>query len=162
MPRRFGFAVASCCAAAAVVLGGDAIASTSSEQPFQVIKAISRATAINDFVDTGPSGSSTGDLYVFSDKLFDAAAPDHLIGRADGRCTLIDPATLRFGCSITSSLSGGDVMTEGTLTLVQGTQSTGAVVGGTGTFRLARGQATLDLGPFQGPHQVEYDLVLHP
>jgi hypothetical protein len=123
---------------------------------------ISRATAINNFVDTGPAGFSPGDLYVFSEQLFLASAPNDQVGTADGRCVLIDPAAFRFDCSTTSKFPEGDVITSGTLTLVEGTTSVGAVVGGTRAYRRARGEATLILGPFVGPHEVTYRLILNP
>jgi hypothetical protein len=75
-----------------------------------------RATAINNIVDTGPTGFSPGDLYVFSDRYFLAGDPGLQVGTVDGRCALIDPATVRFDCSVTNTLSGaggleaGDVM----------------------------------------------------
>jgi len=53
-------------------------------------------------------------------------------------------------------------MTAGTLTLVQGTTSVGAVTGGTRAYRHARGEASLKLGPFEGPHEVTYRLILIP
>jgi hypothetical protein len=133
-----------------------------------VINLLSRATAINNFVDTGPTGFSPGDLYVFSDRLFLASAPNQQIGTVDGRCVLIDPATFRFDCSFTNHfpeggpLAAGDVMGAGTLSLVEGTTSTTAIVGGTGPYRTARGDAVIKLGPFVGPHEVTANLVLNP
>jgi Dirigent-like protein len=133
-----------------------------------VLELLSRATAINNFVDTGPTGPSPGDLYVFSDRLFQASAPDDQIGRVDGRCVLIDPATFRFDCSFTNHISGGgglpagDVTAAGTLNLVEGTTSTTAVVGGTGPYRTVRGDAVVKLGPFEGPHEVTANLILNP
>ena len=120
------------------------------------------ATSINDFVDTGPSGPSPGDLYVFSERLFLASAPDDQIGTADGRCVLIDPAASRFDCSITGKLPEGEIMVAGTLTLVQGTTSVGAIIGGTGEYQRARGEARSKLGPFEGPHEVTIKLILTP
>ena len=70
----------------------------------QRIDLVSRATAINNFVDVGPAGASPGDLYVFSDDLAFASDPTTKVGRADGRCTLIDPSSARFGCTIITSL----------------------------------------------------------
>jgi hypothetical protein len=128
----------------------------------QILELVSRATAINDFVDTGPSGPSPGDLYVFSDRLFLASAPDDPIGISDGRCVLIEPAALRFDCSGTLKLPDGDLMIAGTLTLVEGTTSIGAIVGGTVAYKRARGEATLKLGPFEGPHDVTIKLILNP
>lgn len=133
-----------------------------------VLNALSRATAIDNFVDTGPAGSSPGDLYVWTDREFMAAAPDNQLGTADGRCVLIDPTSLKFDCSITTHvfdgepLPAGDFMLAGTLTLVQGTTSTFAIVGGTGPYRTARGDVVVKLGPFQGPHDVTISLILNP
>jgi hypothetical protein len=133
-----------------------------------VVKLLSRATAIDNFVDTGPAGPSPGDLYIWTDREFATADPRDQVGTTDGRCDLIDPATLKFDCSITShvaegqSLPAGDFMLAGTLTLVQGSTSTFAIVGGTGPYRTARGDVTVNLGPFQGPHDVTVNLVLNP
>jgi hypothetical protein len=128
----------------------------------QVLNLISRATDINDFVDTGPTGPSPGDLYVFSDRLFLAATPDDQVGISDGRCVLIDPSALRFDCSITAKFSEGDIMVAGTLTLVEGTTSVGAIVGGTGEYRKVRGEASTKLGPLEGPHEATLKLILNP
>jgi len=155
-------AVIAGAAVLAAVIGGVAFASAgpSNNQNPRILNVVSRATAINNFVDTGPAGFSPGDLYVFSERLFMASAPAEQIGTADGRCALIDPTAFRFDCSITSKLAGGDIMTVGTLTLVQGTTSVGAVTGGTGAYRTARGEARLELGPFEGPHEVTFQLIL--
>ena len=126
------------------------------------IDIISRATSINNFVDIGPAGPSPGDLYVFSDDVFFASAPATKVGQADARCTLVDPASPRFGCTIITSLPKGDITTEGTLINVPGATSTGAVTGGTRDFRNARGEAVLDLGPPEGPHRATFRLILVP
>jgi hypothetical protein len=154
----------------ALLVGGVSLAAqgpTNTTNPL-VIHLLSRATAINNLVDTGPAGLSPGDLYVWSDREFLANAPDDQIGTADGRCVLIDPAAFRFDCSITNHieqgqpLPAGDILAAGTLSLVEGTTSTFATVGGTGPYRAARGDVTLKLGPFQGPHDVTVDLILNP
>ena len=127
------------------------------------IDIITKATAINNIVDIGPAGFSPGDLYVFSEGVFFASDPATKIGRADGRCTLIDPSKARFGCTIITSLPKGDITTEGTLINVPGSPpSTGAVTGGTSAYRNARGEAVLRLGPPEGPHQVTFQLIVSP
>lgn len=126
------------------------------------IDFISRATAINNFVDVGPPGVSPGDIYVFVDDVFLSSAPTVRVGQALGRCTVIDPATARFGCAITTSLPGGQVMTDGTLVNAPGATSTGAITGGTGRFRNARGEGVLDLGPPEGPHTVTLRVITQP
>jgi hypothetical protein len=126
------------------------------------IAIITKATAINNFVDIGPAGPSTGDLYIFSEDVFFTSHPATKIGRADGRCTLVDPSSARFGCTIITSLPKGDITTEGTLINVPGSTSTGAVTGGTKDFRNARGEGVLHLGPPEGPHQVTFQLIVSP
>jgi hypothetical protein len=64
--------------------------------------------------------------------------------------------------ALQAGLSAAEVMAEGALTLAEGTTSTWAVVGGTDAYRTARGHATVDLGPFEGPHQVTVNLILNP
>ena len=128
----------------------------------QRIDLVSRATAINNFVDIGPAGASPGDLYVFSDDVAFASDPTTKVGRADGRCTLIDPSSARFGCTIIVSLPSGDITTEGTPINAPGAKSTGAVTGGTKDFQKARGEGVLDLGPPEGPHTVTFLLTLVP
>jgi hypothetical protein len=153
-----------------LVITGVSLASQGPANPSNplVLNLLSRATAINNFVDTGPAGFSPGDIYVFSDRLFLAAAPAEQVGRSDGRCVLIDPAAFRFDCSFTSNLSGaggldaGDVMAAGTLTLVQGATSRLAIVGGTGAYATARGDASVVLGPLEGPHELTVNLILNP
>ena len=157
-------------AAFGLAIGGVSLASqgpASDANPL-VLNMLSRATAINNFVDTAPAGFSPGDLYVFSDRLSLASAPNEQVGSDDGRCVLIDPAALRFDCSFTNHLTGGgslpagDVMAAGTLSLVEGSTSTLAIVGGTGPYRAVRGDATVKLGPFVGPHEVTANLILNP
>ena len=126
------------------------------------IDFISRATAINDFVDVGAPGPSPGDIYVFVDDVYLTSAPRVRVGQALGRCTLVDPATARFGCLINTSLPGGVVTTDGTLVNMSGAISTGAITGGTGRFRNARGEGVLDLGPPEGPHRVTLRVILQP
>jgi hypothetical protein len=157
-------------AVAVLTIGGVSLASggpANNSNPL-VVNLLSRATAIDNFVDTGPAGLSPGDLYVWTDQEFLADAPDQQLGTVDGRCVLIDPATLNYDCSMTSHvrdgqpLPAGDFMLAGTLTLAQGTTSTFAIVGGTGSYRTARGDISVKLGPFQGPHDVTVSLILNP
>jgi hypothetical protein len=167
--RRIAWATAAV-VALGLAIGGVSLASegpSTNANPL-VLNLLSRATAINNFVDTGPAGFSPGDIYVFSDRLFLASAPDQQIGTSNGRCELIDPTAFTFDCSFTNHLTGegglsaGDVIGAGTLSLVEGTTSTVAVVGGTGRYRTARGDAIIKLGPFEGPHRVTVHLVLNP
>jgi hypothetical protein len=130
----------------------------------QRIDIATKATAVNNFVDIGPAGLSPGDVYVFSDDVFSRSPTDTKIGRADGRCMFIDvdAGGPRFGCTIITTLPKGMITTEGTLINAQGSRNEGAVTGGTGVYRNARGEAVLNLGPPTGPHQVTFWLILTP
>jgi hypothetical protein len=154
-----GVGIPAFAASASGAAAGPPVGTTSSPQRIDIV---TRATAINDFVDIGPAGPSTGDLYEFSDDVFFASNPANKVGRADGRCTLIDPSSGRFGCTIITSLPQGDITTEGTLINVPGTTGIGAVTGGTKDFRNARGEGVLNLGPPGGPHHVTFRLILIP
>jgi hypothetical protein len=161
-PRRIfvvvGVAVLAL-ALAAVAVGANPFGTASHPERIDII---TKATAINDFVDVGDPGPDPGDIYVFVDDVFRVNDPNTKVGEALGRCTLIHPATARFGCSINTSLPDGSIMTDGTLILVEGTTSTGAITGGTGRYRNARGDSVLDLGPLQGPHTATFRLINKP
>jgi hypothetical protein len=168
MQRIVSFTVAG--AVLALLIGGVSLAAqapANNSNPL-VVHLLSRATAIDNFVDTGPAGPSPGDLYVWTDRELLADASEDQLGTADGRCVLIDPAALKFDCSSTNHivegqpLPAGDIMIAGTLTLVEGSTSTFAIIGGTGPYRTARGDVIVKLGPFQGPHDVTVNLILNP
>jgi allene oxide cyclase-like protein len=157
-------------AALTLLVGGVSLAAqapANNSNPL-VVHLLSRATAVDNFVDTGPAGPSPGDLYVWTDRELLADAPEDQIGTADGRCVLIDPAALKFDCSITNHidegqpLQAGDIIVAGTLSLVEGSTSTFAIIGGTGPYRIARGDVVVKLGPLQGPHNVTVNLILNP
>jgi hypothetical protein len=125
----------------------------------RVIHLISTCTAINNFVDVGPPGPSTGDLYVWVDEEF---TPDgsQKLGEAFGWCNLIDPAAGSFGCTIVGVFNDGSTLTEeGILYNAPGVVSVGAITGGTGQYRGATGEFRVELGSPCGPHNVT--LTLH-
>jgi hypothetical protein len=161
-PRRVFLAVGVAVLAlalAAVTVGANPFGTASYPERIDII---SRATPINNFVDVGPAGPTPGDIYVFVDDVFFAKDPNQKVGDALGRCTLIDPPTARFGCSISTSLPDGRIMTDGTLINAPNAISTGAITGGTGKYRNARGEGVLDLGPQEGPHRATFRLILLP
>jgi hypothetical protein len=89
-------------------------------------------------VDNPPTGRSAGDVFVFTEKLFDARGKQ--VGTDAATCTqLFDQRSL---CNGVYSLAKGQVMVQ----LVQpgptGTYSQ-AIVGGTGAYSAARGTVTV-------------------
>jgi len=125
----------------------------------RVIRLISTCTAINNFVDVGPPGPTTGDLYVWVDDVFTPDGSQQL-GQAFGRCNLIDPAAGSFGCTIVGVFNDGSTITmEGILYNVPDNLSVFAITGGTGDYQGATGESTSELGPPCGPHNIT--LTLH-
>lgn len=143
--------------------GGKAKGNTGAENnDSQTFEYEGRPTAVNGYVDLGQQGSTSGDLFVFSDELYKTAQGDgqgspEKVGQADGRCTLIDPGSERLMCTVVSSFENGTIVTEGVATR-ENPSSTSSVTGGTGEYRGVTGEATLDLPPAEGPHAIRFDL----
>ena len=84
-------------------------------------------------VDNPPAGESAGDLAVFTENLSRAG---QRIGELTGSCVLIRPPAY-FQCSAIAQLPEGDLAL--TANVAEGGRSKGAVTGGTGRYRRARG-----------------------
>ncbi len=84
-------------------------------------------------VDNPPAGESAGDLGVFTENLSRAG---RRIGELTGSCVLIRPPAY-FQCSAIAQLPEGDLAL--TANVAEGGRSKGAVTGGTGRYRRARG-----------------------
>jgi allene oxide cyclase len=146
--------------AAAAVLGaaaitGTAIASASprsgpSRHPaqFTVVEH-----AVTDTVaDTGPSGDSLGDVLAFANPVFDAENI-RAVGSDNGSCVRTKVGA-SFECSWTTTLKGGSIVVEGPF--FDTSDSTLAVIGGTGVWQRATGQMKLHARDAQGS---EFDFV---
>jgi hypothetical protein len=110
---------------------------------------IVRLVATNGYsVDNDPSGQSGGDLFGSAGEL---RHHGQKVGRFSSACTLAPPVGGQ--CQATLSLRGqGGVQIAGNVRF-QGTHNRVAIVGGTGKFRTARGEATLDVVGGQGQLQ---------
>lgn len=144
--RRAGALVAIAATTAAMLAWVAASASPGKGEKRQVVSA--RLVATNGYyVDNDPSGNSGGDLFGSSG---DLRRQGEKVGRFTSACTLVPPGGQ---CQATLSLSArGGVQIAGNVRL-QGQHSRVAIVGGTGSFRAARGQATLDALNAQGSVQ---------
>jgi hypothetical protein len=132
-----------------------------------VIHVIAETTEINYYLYlAGGPPRRSGDTYIYSHRLYFPEAPTVPIGHADGHCTLIDPFQQTYSCTTISSLPDGDIMTAGLLVFIPGATSPGAVLGGTGEYKTARGDTELVLGPKIGSvgarHEASFSLILKP
>lgn len=145
---------------AIVVAAIGALSSASADNSTtKTLKLLDVAAPIDTFVDEGTPGPSTGDVEVFRDTLV-WAADGTSAGTAEGKCTLIDPSTAYFECTIVTTLGRGNTITSGsTAVLARGATSTGAITGGTGTYEDAGGHGTLQFHPDNGPSVVTFTIT---
>jgi hypothetical protein len=142
--RRFvvGLAVTLLAAAAA----GVAVAATRSAditrpQRIHVIELPTQQT----FTDLNAHGFSQGDLFVSANNLVDPRNHARVVGHEDDTCTVMSASLGRLECTGTAFFAGGSVMIHGPF--IEGHTTRLAVIGGTGRYRNARGQAVItDLG----------------
>jgi hypothetical protein len=116
------------------MLAALALAASGSGEPAKgpkVIGVLGQITAIHP-VDNPPMGASAGDSNVFTEDLFRRG---RRIGRTTGSCFVITPPA-SFQCTAIAKLPGGKLML---LTDVAEGPATGAIIGGTGRYRRARG-----------------------
>jgi hypothetical protein len=99
----------------------------------------------DDPVDVGPSGPSAGDELVLHDTLVDARG--RVIGHDGGVCTFTDLSAPELSCVVTFSLPRGQITTQFLNTPPP--HKVGAITGGTGAYRDARGHFELTENPDQ-------------
>ncbi|MBV9423988.1 MAG: hypothetical protein JOZ98_13820 [Solirubrobacterales bacterium] len=141
---------------AVLASGGVALANGHSPRPsrekghVRVIKVFALTVQFK-MIDLGDPGFSLGDQAVFSDNLL-TSKNGSVVGYDGGVCTVVRVVNATTGtgtlqCPVTFSLSNGQIATQGLVQLTNGqftgTQTT-AITGGTGSFREARGQATVE------------------
>ena len=115
-------------------------ASASRSQPIKF------ALAYHDTqVDLGQNGPSLGDERIFADSLLNTNG--RKVGHDAGVCTFTSLAPPEAACQITFFLSGGEIATQ--FLNAPPPRKLAAIVGGTGTYRGARGEAVI----VEGPHQ---------
>jgi hypothetical protein len=69
----------------------------------RTVQLLDMAAPIDSFIDLGDPGPTTGDVEVFRDTVV-WARDSSPAGHADGHCTLIQPSTGEFQCSIVATL----------------------------------------------------------
>lgn len=134
-----GSTVAALAAAGVLAVSGGAEAPAG-----QVIKVVEKGAATEKFVDVAPKAkrgfdASSGDAFLFSTPLFDAA--NKRVGNLDVRCDFTKGGRASRGiCAGVFDLAGGDILISARLS--PSGKVEGAVVGGTGAYAGARGTFT--------------------
>lgn len=139
-------------AALGVVLAATALAAGTGANG-STIRVVERATT-DAVTETGKKGDSPGDLLTFANKVYDSANAK-AVGDDDGWC-IRTVAGKSWECAWTTTLAGGQIMVAGPF--LDAGPSKLAIVGGTGSYKNARGWMDLRARNAKG---TEYDFVFH-
>ena len=125
---------------ATLVLGVAAVSVASSKvtEPARLVVVEHADTDV--VTDTGEAGDTAGDLLTFSNPLYDRANTQQ-IGRDQGDCIRIDPATGKWQCRWIAWVGGGAITVEGPF--YDSRDSVMAITGGTGQYSNVRGTMQL-------------------
>jgi hypothetical protein len=108
-----------------------------------VIRLTSRTVSDGD-IDLGETGPSTGDRFFFAEDLFRGGEK---VGDSGGECVIVrvEGETGTGNCVATLRLPGGQITLQALITFAEGNPPfTVAVTGGTGRYRDADGEATIE------------------
>jgi hypothetical protein len=133
-------------AAALILVLPTAAAASGSHASVHASQTIKFAMAFHDVeIDVGKKGSSVGDERIFADALLDAKG--RKVGHDAGVCTFTTLAPPEAACYITFFLPKGEIATQFLNTPPR--RKVAPIVGGTGAYRGARGEAVIVEGPKQ-------------
>lgn len=120
---------------------------------------------VQNFVDKGDAGPGPGDEFLFAGDVFDRPG-GALLGTTAGVCTTItgDQTSGQTTCTVTFNLAGGQVVVQGLADngalFVRNEILPLAIVGGTGIYRNAGGDGTIQVIPGVAD-QADADFVLN-
>jgi hypothetical protein len=132
-------------AVAVCLLPTAAAASRSNPHP-NAPQRIKLGVAFHDVqLDLGQKGPSVGDERIFSDSLLDGTGKK--VGHDAGVCTFTTLTPPEAACYLTFFLAGGEIAAQ--FLNAPPPRKALAIVGGTGAYRGARGEAVILEGPKQ-------------
>lgn len=125
---------------AAWALGSqDTARSVAARRPAVQTMRLTAYLLVGEEIDLGAPGRSVGDQFVFSGRLENASGKR--VGRINGYCVISDLKRNAGPCTMTASLRGGQITTEGEQRAIPTPRTAkNAVTGGTGQYRAARGE----------------------
>lgn len=138
MHRKLLFSLALV-AVGMLVVAGIAIGSGGELSQPQTIHVVQTGGKIT-FLQVNPNHHTfVGDQVVVNGPVW-STDQQSKVGRQHAVCTLMNKPGVLAECSITTFLSGGSIVVSGPVHFGVNDRTTGAIVGGTGTFRNARGE----------------------
>jgi hypothetical protein len=160
MRRSGAFGVAAAALAAATAV---AITSADGSTTGATIRLYEHDTT-QVSVDAGAAGESAGDQFVFAGDTFKTKGGPK-VGRAAGTCTTMSTGSGgEVICVVNFAVPAGQIATQGLLAAAElfgGKTLSFPITGGTGRYRRARGEATVQI-PQDVPNLADANFVLRP
>ncbi len=132
--------VASVLTVAAVAAVGALETSPKQAEAHDRVLRLVATTSSSEGIDLGSPGPGLGDVLVFAQALVDEADDKIPVGRSVGECRSVGETTQQ--CVVTLTLAEGQLALHGAADAEAETRVL-AIVGGTGRYLRARGEATL-------------------
>jgi hypothetical protein len=148
-------------AAAVAALTVTSLSSASAHHPKRHVFTITTKTIDQSQIDVGKPGPSLGDSNVITE---DAYIAGKKVGTSDLTCTIVrlDPVTHKFAgqCLNTTVLPDGQITAQGVVTSdeIEQVPFRQSITGGTGAYKNARGQLTVDEAG-DGPAHLRFGLT---
>ena len=149
-------------AAAVASLGAAALAPTASADTTLVLF---EHDTVQHQVDLGGPGPGPGDQFIFAGDVFDRPG-GVLLGTLAGSCTTLtgNDKAGQSACNGTFNLAGGQIVLQSVVDtaalFVRGDTVPHSIVGGTGIYQNARGNATVQVPP-DVPNLTDANIVLN-
>jgi hypothetical protein len=140
--KRIPMMLAAVGVAAGLVTGAVAFGSGTEITSPETVHVIQRGGAIQFVDDNGLPKNFMGDEVTVNGPVYDATG-EHKVGHQHAVCTIVDKIGVVGECSIATFLDHGAIFVSGPVHFGVNDRTRGAIIGGTGTYRNARGEVIL-------------------